>query len=220
MIPKRPPPQEHNVDSWLMSYADMITLLLGFFIIFVSVSEPKKDRLTELTEGMAHQFGSVSLATPFEGVFRSLQAVVESQQMLKDVAITKTQTSIETELSTLAFYEPNSAEFKADKVPILQELAESLKGAQFFEYHLTVEGHTSDVPVEESTYPSNWELSSARAAHLVRFFIENGLQASRMRAIGYAGTRPKVPNLDIHKNAIPENREKNQRVVIKLERVL
>src|ERR1700733_8204899 len=102
--PHRQHRQEDNVDSWLMSYADMITLLLCFFIIFVSISEPKKDRLDKITEGMANRFGPVDLSTPFQGILRSLQAVVEEHQILKDVDVEKTETSVETEISTVAFY--------------------------------------------------------------------------------------------------------------------
>src|ERR1700733_15290048 len=99
MIPKRKHVQEDNVDSWLMSYADMITLLLCFFIVFVSVSEPKKDKLSAVTEGMAQRFGVIDLATPFQGLLHSLQTVAETHHVIKDVAVEKTPTSVEMELA-------------------------------------------------------------------------------------------------------------------------
>src|SRR5476649_2361412 len=99
MIPRRHKPNdEGNVDAWLMSYADMITLLLCFFIIFVSVSEPKKDKIAAIAEGMAKQFGSVDLSTPLDGTFRSLQAVIEVHKLLKDAAIEKSESAIAMEL--------------------------------------------------------------------------------------------------------------------------
>ena len=93
MIPeRRKHAQEDNVDSWLMSYADMITLLLCFFIVFVSVSEPKKDKLSAITEGMAQRFGLVDLTTPYQGLMHSLQTVTEAHRVLKDVSVEMTPT--------------------------------------------------------------------------------------------------------------------------------
>lgn len=220
MIPHKKHQQEDNIDSWLMSYADMITLLLCFFIIFVSVSEPKKEKLSAITEGMAGKFGTVDLATPFQGVFRSMQEVVETHQILKDVAIEKSEKSLVMELSSLSFYKQKSADFDEKMLPVLEELCNTLKSIDFMDYRITVEGHTNDVPVETPMYPSNWELSSARAARMVRFFIDHGVKQNRLRAVGYADSRPKVPNLDTKGNAIIENRKLNERVVIKLEQVL
>jgi chemotaxis protein MotB len=218
--PHRKGQHEENVDSWLMSYADMITLLLCFFIIFVSVSEPKKEKLSAITEGMAGKFGTVDLATPFQGVFRSLQAVVETHQILKDVAIEKGENNLVMELSSLAFYKAKTAEFDGKMLPVLEELANTLKSIEFMDYRITVEGHTNDLPISTPFYPSNWELSSARAARMVRFFIDHGIKENRLKAVGYADTKPKVPNLDINGNAIIENRKLNERVIIKLEQVL
>ncbi len=212
--------KEDNVDSWLMSYADMITLLLCFFIIFVSVSEPKQEKLHAVTDGMQNQFGTVELATPFQGVFRTLQAVVETHHILKDVAIDKGENSLVIELSSLAFYKDKSAEFDERMIPVLNEIADTLKGINFMDYRITVEGHTNDVAPGAGLYASNWELSSARAARMVRFFIERGVKPNRMRAIGYADTRPKVPNVDVQGNAIVSNRKLNERVMIKLEQAL
>ncbi len=212
--------QEENVDAWLMSYADMITLLLCFFIVFVSVSEPRKDKLAAVTEGMAKRFGVVELSTPFQGILHSLQAVAETHHVLKDVAVEKTMTSVEMELATDTFYKKDSAEFTEDKMPVLLDIAGTIKSVDYIDYHITVEGHTSDVPVDSAIYPTNWELSSARAARLVRLFIEQGIKPDRLRAVGYADIRPKVANLDEHGKPIPENRAKNGRIVIKVERAM
>lgn len=214
------PKKEDNVDSWLMSYADMITLLLCFFIIFVSVSEPKKEKLNAIADGVAGKFGTVDLATPFQGVFRSLQAVVETHQILQDVDIEKGERNLVIELSSLSFYRNKSADFDEKMLPVLEEIAKTLKNIDFMDYNITVEGHTNDVPISDSAYPTNWELSSARAARMVRFFIDQGIKPDRLKAVGYAETKPKVANLDVHGNAIVENRKLNERVMIKIEQKL
>lgn len=216
-----PPPRKHqgeeNVDSWLMSYADMITLLLGFFIIFVSVSEPKKEKMSAIKDGVQGQFGVVALATPFQGLFRSLQAVIEEKNILNDVSIEKTTRGVALELSTISFFTEKSADFEESMVPVLVEIAAKLKKEDLVHSNITVEGYTNDLLVATEQFPTNWELSAARAARVVRFFIEQGIDPSRLSAVGYGVTRPKVPNLDVNGNAIIVNRKLNERVVIRIE---
>ena len=219
MIPPHKHKQEENVDSWLMSYADMITLLLCFFIIFVSVSEPKKDQLAAITQGIANRFGSVELATPFQGVFRSLQEVMEKRQILRDVAIEKGDHYLAVELSSVSFYQNKSADFTPAMLPVLEELVGTLKQIDYLNFTISIEGHTNDIPVDSGYFPSNWELSSARAARLARFLIEHGTKPGRIKVVGYGDTHPKVPNRDINGKPIPANQTQNERVVIALERV-
>lgn len=219
MMPPRKILPEENVDSWLMSYADLITLLMCFFIIFVSVSEPRKERITMLSSGMGGKFGTVEIATPFDGVIHSLQGVVESNKSFRDITIEHSEKAIEMEMSNATFFKPFTAELAAEKLPLLVEIINSLKTIDFIDYRISIEGHTSDSAPQSGLYATNWELSSARAARMVRVFIENGIKAKNIKAVGLADSQPKVPNLDMNGNAIAANREKNERVVVKLERV-
>lgn len=219
MVPQHKQHTEDNIDSWLMSYADMITLLLCFFVIFVSASEPRKDKMSALSEGMVGKFGSVETATPFQGVLRSLQAVVENHQVLKDVSIEKSENTLSLEVSSLSLYKEKTADFNEKMVKVLEDVAQTLNTIQFMDFRIVVEGYTSDTPINSPYFPSNWELSSARAARIVRFFIEHGVKPERLRAVGYADTHPKVPNRDATGNAILANRQLNERVVIKVEQI-
>ncbi len=219
MIPEHRHRPEENVDSWLMTYADLITLLMCFFIIFVSVSEPRKERISAITDGMAGKFGTVDLSTPFQGTYQSLLATIQKHRLLRDIAVTKNADSIEMELASDSFFEPGSADITPDKLQALAEMAAAIKQVDFLDYNVIVEGHTNDLPPATAAYPTNWELSAARATRLVRFFIEQGIRPKDLKAVGYGDTRPAVPNLDHNGHAIPENRARNQRVVIKLERV-
>lgn len=211
--------QEGGVDAWLMSYADMITLLMCFFIIFLSVSEPKRDKFSEITEGLVSRFGKVDATTPLKGVFESMQKAVESHQVLKDVAVERTESGVAMEMASRAFFQPGSAELNPDQIGTLVDLVGSLKTIDFLDYRIIIEGHTSDEYIASTLHASNWEVSAARAARLVRFFTENGVKSDRLRAVAYADTKPKVPNLGTRGNPILENREKNDRMVVKLERV-
>lgn len=219
MMPPRKILPEENVDSWLMSYADMITLLMCFFIIFVSVSEPRKERISILSSGMGGKFGTVDLVTPFDGVIRSLQGVVESTKSFRDITIEHSAESIEMEMSSVTFFKPYTAELATEKLPLLAEIVTSLKSIDFIDYRINIEGHTNDSTPQSGLYATNWELSAARAARMVRVFIDYGINPKNIKAVGLADSQPKVPNLDIHGNAIATNREKNERVVVKLERM-
>jgi len=216
MIPKRPQKHEENTDAWLMSYADMITLLLCFFIIFVSVSEPKKDKLSDIAEGMAGKFGAVEYESPFQGAMRSLQTSVEVHKLYKDVAVTSTSRSLAVEISTQRFFK-NGAEIDDETMPILRELVGGLKQSNLENYTIAIESHTDDTPPQSGLYKSNWELSSVRAGKVAEYFIQQGFNPSQIKAVGFADSRPDVPNLDATGQPIPANRAKNNRVVIRLE---
>src|SRR3546814_3171177 len=86
-------------------------------------------------------------------------------------------------------------------------------------YFIDVEGHTDDVPIKTERFPSNWELSTARAAGVVRYFIELGLVPERLKASGYADVKPKLPNRDLYGEGIPENRAATRRIERKSTRL-
>ncbi len=102
---------------------------------------------------------------------------------------------------------------------ILQGVVGDLESEHYRDYMVTIEGHTDDAPINTAQFPSNWELSTARAAAVVRFFVEQGVSAQRLRAAGYADTRPLRPNRDGAGIEMPENQAKNRRVVIVIEKV-
>ncbi len=217
MIPPRKPTPQDDTDSWLMSYADMITLLMCFFVIFVSVSKPEKDKFTLITDGLASKFGAVDMSTPLHGVYSSLQGLIENNQLFRDAVIQKNDKSIEMELASGSFFKRDSADFVEEKLPILKELAAGLKSGTYLDYRVVIEGHTSD-RAPSGLYQSNWDLSAMRATRLVQFMIEQGIESKRLVAVGLADSYPKLPNLDASGNPIDQNRAQNERMVIKFER--
>ncbi len=127
----------------------------------------------------------------------------------------------------ITLFQFSSATFFASGAAILTDSGQSILGSllgrlqspEFAAYRITVEGHTDDEPIGSTQFPSNWELSAARAAAVVRFLVEQGVSASRLRAAGYADTRPLAPNRDAAGNPIPANQAMNRRVVIELEKI-
>jgi chemotaxis protein MotB len=116
--------------------------------------------------------------------------------------------AVSLEISDSILFRPASAAFSGDGTALLDQLAEILRTLP---YNLSVEGHTDNVPIHTSRYPSNWELSAARAAMVTRKLIEQGVAADRVRAIGYGDTRPRSDN---HR---AEGRAKNRRVTFVLQ---
>ncbi len=118
---------------------------------------------------------------------------------------------VELNLRGAAFFDLASAEVKPGGIPLLRDIAATLAGTP---YKVTVEGHTDNLPMESWLYPSNWELSSARASRVARFLIDHGVARDHLRVEGLADTQPVAPNTDPAGRPIPENQAKNRRVVI------
>ncbi len=209
---------EAGIDSWLMSYADMITLLLCFFIIFVATSEPKEDQLTAATSGLKGTFGSVELASPYTSGFRAVEGIIGQNQAYQAMSVEKTEHSLTVELAAGSYFTGNTAEFNPGRLNTLVDVAKGLQTAELAEANITIESYTSDQNPTGSAYATNWELSAARAAKMVRFLIEQGFAPERLHAAAYGGSHPKVPNADSSGQPIQENRERNNRLVIRIER--
>lgn len=221
MSAKRKKKENHEDESWLLTYADFITLLMCFFVIILSMSEPKqadvellKDALKEFTQNAPDK------SKPFNELFDKLQMMVNELQMEEAVSVEKTNRGVLLELSASSFYDAGSANFRPEAIPTLEKMAEILANFDYEDYFVQIDGHTDDSPIETAQFPSNWELSAVRATTVVRFLITHGMEKDKMRAAGYADVLPKVPNKDEYGNAIDENRELNRRVVIKVERKL
>ena len=204
--------QSNHADDWLMTYADMITLLLCFFAVFLSVSVPKRSPDAQLQPIIVQSYGAPDNIESNQPIDPKPHIVVPTSNQIGD-RITAMQ------MSSSAFFTSGSATLTEEGKKILANEVEILKSPKYHGYVITIEGHTDDTPVNTSEFHSNWELSSARASAVVHFFLDQGIEPFKLRAAGYADTFPRVPNHDAHGNPIPENQAKNRRVVIKLEKM-
>lgn len=226
--------EDHSTDDWLMTYADMITLLLCFFAVFLSVSAPKKDVFNQAKEKVLEKFATSSF---HEMPFDSLASIIDEYQGQEhrtgdqvDASDTDQGQGREEEpvgdrittidMPSATLFASGSAELSADgKALLVDVLEKNLKNNDSEGYVITVEGHTDDVPIKTLQFPSNWELSTARAAIVVRFFIDQGIPPQRLRVAGYADSFPKAPNRNALGIPVPANQAENRRVVIKLEKI-
>jgi chemotaxis protein MotB len=127
------------------------------------------------------------------------------------VALERREGAVAVDLQGKVLFELGSAELTTRAAYILRDIARTLSGLP---YHVTVEGHTDNIPIRTDRFPSNWELSAARAAAVARYLLDWGLDPGRMKVVGLADTRPLAPNVDERGRPLPENQVRNRRVVI------
>ncbi len=224
-----------DVDDWLMTYADMVTLLLCFFAVFLSVSMPKKDKFEKATKEVRQTFGTPEASPNInmprrpqtfsedddsEIIRGALPSIVGSYDPNKGAQVKKDGDRITTiEMNSAPFFASGSATLSEDGKKILGGDLLKLFNEKYKDYTITVEGHTDDNPIATAQFPSNWELSTSRSAAVVRYFLSQNIAPARLRAAGYADTFPKIANRDNSGKPIPANQAQNRRVIIKLEKI-
>lgn len=121
------------------------------------------------------------------------------------VSVSKTSRGVMLDINASALFKPGDAVLQAEAQQMMAGVAALLKDG---EPRIEVEGHTDNLPIKSAQFPSNWELSSARASSVVRLFIEQGVEARRLLAVGSADNHP------VAGNDTPEGRARNRRVTI------
>ncbi len=268
--------EEHeNLERWLVSYADFVTLLFAFFVVMYSISSINEGKYRVLSDALVAAFRSTPRSMEPIQVGRIAKAPVNARnQMLNRPAVLSAPMTtpvtlpsagsihspvrrsasagtgprgqgstgkaghgaavlekiaadlersleplvkeglikvrrhalwIEVEIRTKILFPSGSAVLASAAAPVLDRIAGILKS---FPNAIHVEGFTDNVPIHTLAYPSNWELSAARAASVVHLFMKDGVAPHRMAAIGYGEYRP------VASNATAEGRSRNRRVVL------
>lgn len=229
--------QEPGLDDWLMTYADMITLLLCFFAVFIAIAVPDEEKFEAAREKVVEQFKGADssylkgvhtlppseIDTPVTSdvLFEALPSIVDRYDGNEEVEVEvdKGDRITTIEMNSAPFFPVGAATLSQEGVKILAEIQPALMSKEYADYTISIEGYTDDSPINTAQFPSNWELSAARASSVVRSLIDLGVPSERLRAVGFAETSPKVPNRDAAGNPIEENMTQNRRVVIRLEKI-
>ena len=208
--------EPEEAEEWMVTYADAITLLMAFFVMLLNFSKIDIPKYEAVAAGIANEIGMNQNVSPTELMKIDIEDVVYNMQAEEAVEVGTDDKGIVMELASSAFYKPGSADIRPQAIPVLDEIAKALIAPRYMTYVVEVEGHSDDDPISTSRFPSNWELSAGRATRVVRFFIEKGMDMRRLKAAGFAETRPKVPNRAPDGTPIPENQAKNRRVLIRV----
>jgi len=224
-IPKKKKP-EGDGGNWQLTLADMMTLILCFFVIMLSVAKIDPNRYEAVSDIMAEAMkgkaapskrtAEMEARVPVDKKSKNLfELQLELAKLIgqesKAVNLKLRPDAVAINLKGGIFFQLGSAELTTDALRILDKLAKPLTEA---EYKLTIEGHSDNLPIHSSQFPSNWELSSARASSVARFFIAQGFPKDDIQVMGLADTKPLAPNEDKDGNALPDNQSMNRRVVI------
>ena len=207
---------EGGADDWLVTYADAITLLMAFFIMLVSFSKIDIPMYEQVAAGIREEIGKRDVVTPVKLLKLDMEDAVFNMNAEDKVTVKTDDRGVLIELASSEFYLPGSAEIRPEAESILQRLAAIAATPRYRSFAVEVEGHTDDIPIRTERFPSNWELSAARATRVVRFLADQGVTPKRMKAVGFADTRPKAPNRAPDGLAIPANQAQNRRVSVHL----
>lgn len=264
---KKKHPEHENLERWLVSYADFITLLFATFTALYAIAQADLAKMEDVGKAISQGFEEQSLIHGVRSVIKSggedspgndgggqgdgvigayksltyspgeVERAQETYDGLKgavdkinaeiqkgdhppslpsegkeadpkgiDVAIQ--ERGLKVSLDSRLLFKPGGAELRQESMERMEEIAKRLKKADG-KYYIHVEGHTDNQPIVSARYPSNWELSSARASTVVRLLIsEYKFDPGGLVAVGYGDSRP------IAKNETAEGRRKNRRVDI------
>ncbi len=207
-----------NHERWLVSYSDFITLLFAFFVVMYSVSQVNENKYRVLSETLQSAF-SQGVRAPGTERESKLASLEQLETELSDVlgglinqgalSVWGNEDWVEIEINANVLFDSASAEPSSQAKTVFAEVADVLAP---FENAVAVSGHTDDIPIRNANFSSNWELSSARAVAVVNLLAYEGVDPTRLSAIGYGEYQP------IADNSTEQGRAKNRRVVLRVAR--
>jgi chemotaxis protein MotB len=230
--------EHDNHDRWLISYADFVTLLFAFFVVMYSISSVNEGKYKNFSNSLSMAFSNRPASSDNTAASNEqeqlLKALVDKRtarlgeqqlkiqdrmnklanglsQMLSPlinqrlVNINSTKRGVVIDVSASLLFNTGEAAVQPGALDVLRQVSVVLSNE---ELPVEVEGHTDDIPIMTPQFPSNWELSSARASSVVRILIVSGVPEKNLSVVGLASNQPLVPNDS------PENRSKNRRVSI------
>jgi chemotaxis protein MotB len=236
----RPRPKKHQrkgSPAWLLTYGDMTTLILTFFVLLFTTAEIEGRELQlilsafrgslglftgglTLSEGVLAELGQEVESLPAKERGDKLAKAVEKAVSIfqpevksRKVKITEDERGIVISLVADAFFESGTAELTPEGLAVINKMGRFLREPEFKENIIRVEGHTDNTPILSDRYPTNWELSSDRAVRIVRMLNERyNISGENLQAIGYGEFQP------VETNDIEEGRAYNRRVEVVIMR--
>lgn len=224
--PFRSMPREEGAPAWAVTFADLMSLLLVFFVLIASYSNLDVVKYRSLVGSVQTALGTRDRtlddpqldSAPTQGIASAAEererrwVEEEVEALVREIggplSMKGSEEGLRVRIDGQLLFDPGQADLRPEALEVMNRLVPALSR---YPYEIHVEGHTDDVPISTSSFPSNWELSAARAARVVRHMRESsGLDPKQLVAIGFADSRP------IRPNDTAENRSANRRVEILL----
>lgn len=205
----------HDESNWLVSYADMMTLLFGFFVLMYSLTRVDQDKFDVVRKELTKYFGGNIKENPaYMKVEEKVREIVQGSGLQEGVEIIRSgDETITLKFNNEILFPKGATELNEHARKHIASLIQGISSNAKID-QLEVEGHTDADPISHPVIKSNWELSSLRASSVVRYLEELGIDPAKMMAIGYGQSQPEVPHFDSSGNAIEANKSKNRRVVV------
>jgi chemotaxis protein MotB len=211
----------------MVTYGDMMGLLLTFFVLLVSYSTVHEEDFNKAMASLQGAFGvmprELSLIQLYEKEtetqtqrFRDVAAkiaeYIKVHGIQREIKVRYTDRGLKLTMQNPVLFDTGEAVLKSAAIPVLRDIANLL--GELEDNFISIEGHTDNVPIRTAQFPSNLELSAARAISVARFLIDQGrIDPENVSVVGYSENLPVAPN------DTPENRMQNRRVEINVLRV-
>lgn len=221
---------------WLVTYADLMTILLVFFVLLYTLSffETEKYRhaietikvqveedekliglmeLMEIPETADTQItieNITGLHSREKSLFDAITKFAKSSKQKQNISTRILDGKIIVSIKGKALFNSGSASLNGTAISIFNEIIQILY--DYPDYNINIKGHTDNIPISTAIFPSNWELSAVRATTVLKFLVSKGVIPQRLTATGYGDVMPLVPNTS------DENRAQNRRVEFVLEK--
>jgi len=226
--------EPENHDRWLVSYADLLTLLFAFFVVMYAISSVNTGKYRVLSNSLLQAFAIGATPTVEERkeapparilppapkqreesmrrerdhmtrIARDILTVLAPLVDQGKVRVAQTDLGVKVEINASVLFAPGDAKLTHESSEALTAVAKVLKDD---ERAIQIEGHTDSVPINNASFPSNWELSAVRASSVARLFVDNGVADKRLTVVGKGPTQPVSPNDTV------EGRLRNRRVTV------
>ena len=210
--------------GYMGTFADMFCLLMAFFVMLYSTTDPDPGKYEDLAEAMKEAFTAENAANEFKELEKELIEVIKDKDLESQVKVELGPNGIKIQIPGSSLYSSGSAIVMDNMTPVIEKISETitelLDESSYKDYMIEVEGHTDDYPVPEDNpdFNSNWDLSAIRATGIVEILNASGIDIKKLKPIGRAETSPIVPNRDEEGNVISANRAKNRRVEININK--
>ncbi len=214
MARKKKAAAKENAERWLLTYADLITLLMVFFVLLFSMSTINATKFQALAGSLQRAFnvnvttaqqtnpiatssGSAPINVLEQQNFGSINQIIQQFATTNNVPSNQISAQITKEgiaitISGVLLFYNGTNQIKPDGITLLQQLGPTLANIP---NAIRVEGHTDNVPISSPIYPTNWELSAARAVAVTRYLAEvENIAPNRLSAVGFGQYQPIVPN--------------------------
>lgn len=198
--------------AWVVSYADIMTIILTFFILILSISRVSPRRY----EALQSAFGQAPERS-LEEVQAELDTLVSARGLSSYVETRLTDDGLYIELANSILFASGEAELEGEvSTTLLQPIGGSLAALLEEQYGVVVEGYTDDVPIHNARFRSNWELSTSRAIYVMEQLLEGGFPSERLSVQGFADTRVHTDPEPQDDANLADARARERRVVLRV----